>query len=603
MFGKMVSLSLSHYQTKNGCCESLLIGLYHLPMAYDWHIISQEPEQVSDLAKALGCHRAVAAALINRGLFQSEQALAFLNPSFDQFRSPFLMKDMDKAVSRIVRAVEKKENVFVFGDYDVDGVSATALLLDFFSHLDLPVSYHIPNRLNEGYGLNPEAVEKLALPRKTSLIITVDCGTSSHDAIHVANKLGIDVIVTDHHKVPPMLPEAHAILNPNRKDCPSCSSNLAGVGVAFNLVLALRKHLRDIQYWNTKPEPNLKNLCDLVALGTVADMVPLVDENRLFVRAGLEVMTHSPRIGLKALIRISGVSGRPLTAWDLAFRLAPRLNAAGRLGQGTSACELLTTSSHHMAAVTSEALDKKNNRRKDLEKQILDDIAQRLETSPPLVERSLVLESHTWHEGVIGIVASRLVNQHRKPVVLISIRDGTGKGSARAPKGFNLFRAIEACSQHLEKYGGHESAAGLSLKPENISSFRHDFEAYVRNNTKAEDFAPRLFIDTEIFPQDISPELADEIERMEPFGIGNPEPLFMISQMKVISAQYVGHNHMRMRLAPVKDKTSRPVDAMLFNATFGGSPPKQFRKIACSLRWNRWQNTKKLQVLVKDFTL
>jgi single-stranded-DNA-specific exonuclease len=570
-------------------------------MASEWHICSQESDQVSELAKALNCHRAVAASLINRGFSQFDRAQAFLNPSFDQLRSPFLMKDMDTAVSRIIRAIQQREKVFVFGDYDVDGVTATTLLLDFFSHLDLDVSYHVPDRLTEGYGLSPEAIERHVIPCKAALIITVDCGTSSHEAIRLANRLGIDVIITDHHKVPPSLPEALAILNPKRNDCPSRFANLAGVGVAFNLVLALRKHLRDVHFWNGKQEPNLKNVCDLVALGTVADMVPLLDENRLFVRAGLDVMATSPRPGLKALIRVSGASDRPLDTWDLAFRLAPRLNAAGRLGLGARACELLMTSSHEMAASTSKELDKKNDKRKDIETQILTDIAQRLEDCPELLERSLVLESHTWHEGVIGIVASRLVTQHRRPVVLIALRDGSGKGSARAPKGFDLFRAIDACSQHLEKFGGHEAAAGLSLKPDSIAGFRHDFETYVRNNTNVEDFAPRLRIDMQIAPQEISPELANDIERLAPFGSGNPEPLFLISDMDVISAHHVGESHLKMQLIPTNDRTLSPLNAIFFNAPFSGRPPKRFRQIACNLRWNRWKNTKRLQVVVKDF--
>jgi single-stranded-DNA-specific exonuclease len=513
------------------------------------------------------------------------------------------MKDMDRAVSRIVRAIQQREKVFVFGDYDVDGVTATALLFGFFSHLDLEVFYHVPDRITEGYGLSKEVIEKHAMPRGATLIITVDCGTSSHEAILLANRLGIDVIITDHHKVPPSLPDALAILNPKRNDCPSDFENLAGVGVAFNLVLALRKHLRDIHFWNNIKEPNLKNVCDLVALGTVADMVPLLDENRLFVKTGLEVMSTSPRLGLKELIRVSGASNRPLDTWDLAFRLAPRLNAAGRLGAGAMACELLMTTSHEKAAITSDKLDNQNNQRKDIERQMLDHISQRLRDYPELLQRSLVLESPSWHEGVIGIAASRLVAQHRKPVVLIAVRDGLGKGSARAPKGFDLFRAIASCSHHLEKFGGHEAAAGLSLKSESIEGFRHDFEAYVRDNTDEKDYLPRLSIDTELEPREISPELVNDIERMGPFGSGNPEPLFMISHMDVISTHPIGENHIKLQLIPTNDKAISPFNAILFNAPFSDRPPKRFRQIVCNVRWNRWQNTQRLQVVVKDFTL
>lgn len=561
---------------------------------------TQETDRVFGLSQALKCHPAVAAVLINRGLEDREQARAFLHPTLGRIRSPFLMKDMDKAVARIIRAIRQGERIFVFGDYDVDGMTATAVLLDFFSHLDIDVFHHIPDRLTEGYGLTPEAVSTHALPHGTNLIITVDCGVTSHEAIRLANQSGMDVIVTDHHHAPSPLPDALAILNPKRPDCPSRFENLAGVGVAFSLVVALRKALRDLDYWKDRGEPNLKNACDLVALGTVADMVPLLEENRIYVKTGLDVLLSRPRPGLKALLHVSKATGRPVDTWDLAFRLAPRLNAAGRLGHSATACDLLTTCDDDAAALLSQTLDEQNNTRKGIEKEVLDDIDRQLTANPQWIRRSLVLESPSWHEGVIGIVASRLVSRYTRPVVLIAVQNGLGKGSARAPEGFHLFQALQACAGHLERFGGHEAAAGLCVKADNIARFRKAFDAFVCDHSNPQDFLHALHIDAHLAPGDISPGLLDDIERLAPFGSGNPEPLFMISNLDVVSAQPIGDHHMKMRLLPAADTVSKPWDAIFFHTDFGAGVPKRFRNIACHLRWNRWQNTKRLQLVVKD---
>lgn len=569
-------------------------------MAVTWYRHTHNTAEITKLATDLKCQRAVAATLINRGFSDLERAQAFLHPTLSQIRSPFLMRDMDKAVSRIVQAIVQREKIYIFGDYDVDGVAATALLANFLDRLDSPVSYHIPDRFTEGYGLSPEAIEKYAAPCGASLIITVDCGTTSHEAVCAANRHGMDVIITDHHETPPLLPEALAVVNPKRSDCPSHFTHLAGVGVTFNLALALRKHLRDMGFWKVAGEPNLKAACDLVALGTVADMVPLLDENRIFVKAGLEVMTSDPRPGLKALLEVCGAKNRTVDTWDLAFRLAPRLNAAGRLGSGEIGCQLLTTIRDDKASVLSEELDRKNTARKHIESQILEDISRRIDADPRATTNCVVLESHKWHEGVIGIVASRLVNQYMRPVVLIALRDGMGKGSARSPEGINLFRALESCSQHLEKFGGHAAAAGLSLKEDNIPAFRKDFEAVIRRHLDRHDVVSSLPIDMQIRPDEICPALLDDIERLAPFGMGNPEPLFSISDLDVVGAHSVGDSHLKMRLVPAGARKLGPLEAIIFNADHRCNT-KRFRSIACNLRWNTWRDTKRMQLVIKDF--
>jgi single-stranded-DNA-specific exonuclease len=574
-----------------------------------WHILSPNPAQVSTLADSLGCQQAVATALINRGICDPDQAATFLQPSLAHIRSPLLMKDVDRAVERILLAIRRGEKVLIFGDYDMDGVTATAILFEFLAYLDADVEYYIPNRLTEGYGLTKDYVEKRAIPDGICLIITVDCGISSFDAVSAAHRAGIDVIITDHHEPPPLVPDAFAILNPKQSDCPSGFSWLAGVGVAFNLIVALRKKLRDEGFWSARggPEPNLKAACDLVALGTVADMVPLVEENRIYVKAGLEVLASNVRPGIKALLDVCNVPDRPLDTRDLAFRLAPRVNAAGRLRHGSIALRLLTTSDMETARAIAKELNQENTRRQKIENRILSEIVKQFENNPELLEqRALVLDQQGWHEGVIGIVASRLVDRYYRPVVVISVSDGIGKGSARSPDGFDVYEGLKDCAPHLERFGGHKAAAGITLRAENIPVFRRDFAKIVCQKTTPEDFVPKLVIDAEISGSDVSDELADELEALAPFGTGNPEPVFVLSEVDVVSARVVGGRHLQMRLRPLnpsKAGQTRLSDAILFNppATDCKPPPKRFQRIACHVRWNRWRDKKNIQLVIKDF--
>lgn len=560
--------------------------------------MSADPEQVSALAESLGCRPPVAAALINRGMCGPDDARAFLDPSLARARSPFLMKDIERAVDRILGAVRSGEKVLVLGDYDTDGITATALLLDFLRHLDAKVEYHIPNRMTEGYGLSRHFVENQAIPSEVNLIITVDCGISNLDAISAARRAGIDVIVTDHHEPPSVMPEAFAILNPKQPECNSGFSWLAGVGVAFNLVLALRKRLRDDGFWDDRPEPNLKAACDLVALGTVADMVPLVEENRIYVKAGLEVMASLNRPGLRALLDVCGIPNRPLHSQDVAYKLAPRLNAAGRLSNGSTSLELLTTPDEGIAQEIANELNRENIRRQKIEGRMLSEIEGRLQNNPDLLnKRALIMDGEGWHEGVVGVVASRLVDRYCRPVVVISVNDGTGRGSARSPNGFDLYEGLKACSHHLERFGGHKAAAGLTIAAEKIPAFQRDFEKIVRQGSRAEDFVPGLMIDAEICASDITPDMADWLEAFAPFGAGNPEPLFAISDLEVLSARMVGANHLQMRL---QTACAPPVDAIFFDAPNNRECPTRISRLACHVRWNRWRERKKVQLIVKD---
>jgi single-stranded-DNA-specific exonuclease len=574
-------------------------------MQKKWRILSPDSRQVSILAEALSCHPAVAAVLINRGIHSPEHATTFLEPSLADVRSPFLMKDVGRAVERILIAVRGREKVLIFGDYDADGITATALLFEFLTYLGADVDSYIPNRLTEGYGLSQDYVAKRAIPDGIELIITVDCGVSSFEAVSLARRAGIDVIITDHHETPLQMPEAFAVLNPKQPDCPSGFSWLAGVGVVFNLILALRKRLRDEGFWNERPEPNLKAACDLVALGTVGDMVPLVRENRTYVKAGVEIVASDPRPGIKALLDVCRLLNRPFNTRDLAFKLAPRLNAAGRLHDASTALRLLTTSNMETARAIAKELNQQNVKRQEIESHILSQVVERLEKNPNLLKkRALVLDQHGWHQGVIGIVASRLVDRYNRPTVVIAVADGIGKGSARSPHGFDLFEGLNACARHLEKFGGHKAAAGLTLKAKNIPAFRRDFESMVGQTTRPEDFVPELVIESEICASDVSAELADQLEALAPFGKGNPEPLFMLSDIDVLSTRMVGAQHLQMRLRPSNSSKldqEKPLDAILFNQGAATHQPGNLYRMACHVRWNRWQNKKRIQLVIRDW--
>jgi single-stranded-DNA-specific exonuclease len=545
----------------------------------------------------------VAAALINRGISNADVAEAFLRPSFAHIRSPFLMKDANRAVERILLAIQRREKMLIFGDYDADGITATALLFEFLAYLGADVHCYIPDRLTEGYGLTPEYIEACAVPDGIDLVITVDCGISSHDAVNAASAAGIDVIITDHHEPPASTPAALAVLNPKQADCPSGFWWLAGVGVAFNLALALRKTLRDNGYWEEHPEPNLKAACDLVALGTVGDMAPLVRENRIYVKAGLEVLASNSRPGIQALLEVSKLTNRHLSTRDLAFRLAPRLNAPGRLFHASSALTLLTTANVQTARAIAKELDQQNTKRQEIEGVILSEIVERLGKNPKLLEESaLVLDQRGWHQGVIGIVASRLVDQYERPAVVITVEDGIGKGSARSPEGFDLCEGLRICSHHLEKFGGHKRAAGLTIRAENIAAFRKDFEKVVDQETTPQDLVSEVLVDWEISASDVSSELADELEALGPFGAGNSEPVFMISDVELLTTRRIGSHHLQIKLLPSDRSgmnTDKPLDAIMFNQSCEIPRTGNRCWCACHVRWNRWRNQKKMQLVVR----
>lgn len=523
-----------------------------------------------------------------------------METALSAIRPPFSLQDMDAAVRRLHHAIVQKEHILIFGDYDVDGVTATTLVAGFLKDVGAHVSHYIPHRRREGYGFQTRHVAEVAAPRRIDLIVTVDCGATSHDAIDAARAAGIDVIVTDHHTMPPTPPRAVAVVNPRRADCGAGLDDLAGVGVAFYLIIALRTYLRDQGFWNAVPEPNLKQFCDLVALGTVADVVPLTAENRIFSRTGLELMGTGGRPGVSALLSVAGVGNRRVSATDIAFRLGPRINAAGRMDHAQVALELMTAEDPDQALAIAQELDRLNGERQAVEQRILDEAFNHLRLHPHLLKRrSLVLASENWHEGVLGIAASKVVKRHHRPVILIGTGGDAGIGSGRSIPGIDLHKVLTACSDDLERFGGHAMAAGLTIQPDKIAAFQNHFEEAVQYMSKEAAFAPVLTIDAELDFADITDALLDELESLNPYGEGNPEPLFMARNVRVRFSKIVGGCHRRMTLGPESNPACRPVNAIQFNIDPDAPLPNRFDKLAFKAGWNHYNGNRTPQVMVE----
>jgi single-stranded-DNA-specific exonuclease len=570
-------------------------------MKKHWHMLKPDPTVVERLTRELNCHPLTAMILANRNIITASDAGDFLTVSLNNLRPPSSLIDMEAAVDRIYAAIAGNQKILIFGDYDVDGVTATVILLDFLRYTGADVSYYIPHRINEGYSILPQHISHFVHPNKFDLIITADCGSGSRQAVKAASRFGIDMVITDHHNIGSDIPPALAVINPKRHDCPAGLQNLSGVGVAFYLLICLRTYLREKGFWQDRPEPNLKNYCDLVALGTVADMVPLIGENRILCKTGLELINDGQRPGLTALLKVSGIRNDTLDAEDIAFRLAPRLNAAGRLDHASRAVDLLTARDINFAAQAAQTLDLLNRKRQELEKTILADIRAYLDINPSLLQRSsLVLSREGWHAGVLGIVASRIMDEYYRPVVLIATKDGLGKGSARSVPGVDLYAALAACEPYLENFGGHSMAAGMKIREENIADFQIAFEEAVREVSQPEHLIPRLQIDSELDFAAISADLLNEMESLVPFGAGNPEPLFISSNVKVVSSKIVGKSHRRMMLRQSSARNVPPLQAIHFNVDDRTARQNSFEKMVFKVRWNRWNGKKNAQIIVED---
>ncbi len=568
-------------------------------MEKQWQTINPDPETVRSLSRQVQCSPLIARLLAIRGIQSKIQATRFLIPSLSDLTPPMELAGMDDAVQRIHRALARGEKILVFGDYDADGITATAALVGFLRHCGGRVSYYIPHRIADGYGLGTDFINNRAVPAGIGLIITADCGSGSSDAVSLARQAGIHTIVTDHHPVAKIPIDAVAVINPTRPECRARLAHLAGVGVAFYLIIALRSHLRDTGFWKNRREPNLKHLCDLVAVGTIADVAPLIAENRALATAGLRQINLGTRPGIAALLGRSGSPDAPMDAEAIAFRLAPRLNAAGRLVHARMACELLLTHNRQKADHLAKTLCRLNNRRQAMEKELLETILQRLpRPSGQRAQPVLVVDGNGWHEGILGIVASRLVRQFRRPAVVISTRNGMGKGSARSVDGIDLSAVLARCADLLDRFGGHPLAAGLSLPTANIAAFRNRLETVVGEMGADLPPEPTLLIDAHVPLEAITPELMNSLGRLEPFGQGNPYPLFMDTGVQVHASRTVGDRHCQMVLESGSGNGGRH-PAIQFNVVGLPLGVDRLKKIAYRPQWNYWNGRKSLQLIVE----
>lgn len=525
--------------------------------------------------------------LLNRGI-EETSIQNFLSPSFDSLHNPFTMHGMREAVNRILLSISRKEKVLIYGDFDVDGITATSLLLKFMRDLQFPSFYYIPHRQNEGYGLNREAIKKAAT-KGIKLIITCDCGSSSIDEIAFAHSLGLEVIVTDHHQMEAdLLPHA-IILNPHKPDCSYPFKELSGVGVAFKLCQAIS------QEFNFS-EKKLKNYLDLVAMGTLADMVPLNGENRTLVKLGLENFPSSiTSPGLRALINTTGLSGKPVEEGAIGYILAPRLNACGRLSLAKTAVKLLLTNSTKEALWLARRLNRENSRRQNLEKRMCREAEESL---PKKIGYVLVAASKNWHPGVIGLVASYLKEKYHRPALAFSIGKDAARGSARSIPGFSIFDALSKCSHLLTSFGGHKMAAGLTLPSENIKKLEDRLNIIAAEMLTEDDFVPCQFFDTELHLEHLNEELVDKLQILSPFGLGNPKPVFRAKRVRILQVQDINKGK-KFTITDCSGK--REFDGLSFNSSH--REMDQFSGEAVDIlyfpRLNMWRGKQSIQLDIK----
>ncbi len=564
-----------------------------------WLLPDVVEQEVGSLAGELSLHPLAARVLLHRGYRTPEAASAFLSDRLADLPDPFRMKGMHAAVERVLRAVRLKEKVTLYGDYDVDGVSSTSLMYLFLKELGATPATYIPHRLDEGYGLNLGAVERIAQDG-TRLLVTLDCGITSVAEIARAKEMGLDVVVVDHHTVPPTLPPATAVLNPHQPGCEYPTKVLCAAGVAFNLCMGLRKRLRDDGFFATRKEPNLKALMDLVALATVADVVPLTGANRILVAHGLQELSQGRRPGIRALKEVAGMEpDAAVTAGQVGFRLGPRINAAGRLHDASLGLQLLCADSVETARSLAQVLDRANAERQGIESSILTQALAQAEEHKDA--RGLVLFDEGWHAGVIGIVASRVVERFHRPTVMVGVKDGVGKGSARSIEAFHLYDALTGCSDLLMRYGGHKHAAGLTIDAKQLPAFREAFARIAQQRLTPEDMIPRCRVDAVVNPHELDATAVESLQKLGPFGQGNPEPVLVLrgqqARPRVLPAKSgaPGAGHLKLALVDAPE-----LDAIGFGMADRVSLVEGPVDLAFQAGFDTFRGQRKLSLRLKD---
>ena len=547
----------------------------------------QEELLASALASELGCPPSLAGILARRGSVLPGGAAEFLSPKLKRLSDPFLLPEMRAAVDRTLAAIDAKQRIVLYGDYDVDGVTSLTLLVRMLRAYGATPETFLPSRLDEGYGLSPEGVARCVETLAPQLLIAVDCGTSSAAEIATLTAQGIGVIVIDHHECPVTLPLCTALVNPKRADAGADFHYLCSAGLVFKFCHALLK---------TRPLPefDLREHLDLVALGTVADIVPLTGENRVLVQKGLETLAHTRWVGIKALMEVAGV-GTPLTPGDVGFKLGPRLNASGRLGTAQESLELLLTDDPAQARTLARDLDLQNRERQNVEKATLAEAEAQIDFDPAR-DAAIVVGASGWHPGVLGIVAARICRQHYRPTLVIGFdENGLGKGSGRSIDGFSLVEALQQCSPLLEKFGGHEMAAGLALRQEQFEKFREAFKAGARVLITQQDLIPRVKLDCEVPLSEINLAFLSIHERLQPFGMGNAQPLFLARGVYPVSEPVVlKEKHLRLALRQEKARH----EAIFFNGAAIPLPRPPW-DIAFRIERNTWRDRVSVQIQIQ----
>ncbi|WP_434797563.1 single-stranded-DNA-specific exonuclease RecJ [Terrisporobacter vanillatitrophus] len=548
----------------------------------------------TDLSKKINISPEISQILNNRGINDEKDAEIFINPSLKYLRDPFLMKDMKKATERIKKAIENKERIYIYGDYDVDGVSSTSILYIYFKSIGYPVKYYIPNRLEEGYGINEDAIRKINNDG-CDLIITVDCGITSVNEVELANELGIDVIITDHHECQSDIPNAYAIVNPKQEDCNYPFDMLCGCGVAFKMIQALT----DEEEFKT----SMFDYLEVVTLATICDIVPLIDENRIIVKNGLKLMKEGKNLGLRELIKVCGIETSKIGSSHIGYSVGPRINASGRLGYSYLGVQLFTTDFEDEAKEIANILETKNIERQMIESKMYKEAEDVISSNENYKDdKVLVVAKEGWQHGIIGIVASKLTEKYYKPTILLTIEDGEATGSARSIKGFSIFDALVSCKDLMNKFGGHEQAAGLALDAENIEDLRKRVNEIADYNLNKEDLIENVKVEYELEEESVTLGLVDDLHKLEPFGLSNPSPRFIIRDLLLTNIYKMGKNKQHLKLICENEK---PYECIGFNMAYLADNFQEGDKIDVLFQVdeNNFNNERKLQFLLKDIRL
>ena len=558
-------------------------------MNKEWKIYDVDEKKVEEISSKYNLNKLISTILANRNITTEEEIRLFLSPTRKDFHNPFLMTDMEKSVERIIKAIENKEKVTIYGDYDVDGITSITVLKSFLKDRGLETSQYIPNRLNEGYGLNNNAIEKIK-QRGCDLMITVDCGISAINEIDYANSLGIETIITDHHEPGNEIPKAFAVIDNKRKDSKYPFRELAGVGVVFKLIQAIGIKL------GLKEEEYLKYL-DIVCVGTISDIVPLVDENRVIAKLGLMLIRQTRNIGLKSIIDTSGYT--KIDSNSISFGIAPRINACGRMGKAEDALELFLSKNYNEVSELAKRLNDYNKLRQDTEKEIYENAIKQIEQNKLDKNNSIIVGGHNWHHGVIGIVSSKITEMYFKPSILLSFEeDGIGTGSGRSIPGFDLHEALTKCLDNVEKFGGHSMAVGLTVKKEKFEEFKKEFEQ-IATKSNVSEIIPVINIDAKIDFSAINKDMVESLKQLEPFGEGNKMPVFVFKNLKIDSIRALSEGkHLKLTLK----EGNTVVNAIGFNI---GNLADEYRigdkiDVVGVLEVNSFNGVESLQINIKD---